>query len=547
MPPLSSSSAFPTCSRCMRSGFAQRAARNTQQVRRLSTPLQDAKSDHEEKKQEKEQGAMSRRLAALSEEGLESGGRSARKAVEEAGFDEGLKQELLERIATASFRNEHAGAISQAEMPNSASRHSRDIAGATPWSGTETVHDASLRMLNDSYKPLKPIRGSSTGPARGPPSKIDTGRPRNATSSGMRLANARDKTSIYAEMKDLPDEEREKFRKELKERFTPAARSAPVTLKGLESLANERIEDAIARGKFKNLPRGKAIERDYNASSPFINTTEYMLNRMIQRQDIVPPWIEKQQDIVSTSTRFRARLRADWRRHVARSISSRGGSLESQLALAEEYARAEAIDNPPAKKRTEKLNTIDSAGNLTQITLDGEILPSVTATTKDSQHITITEIPIDEEAQPLSPENELQISVDAPLEAAVEEPKTPPPRVAPFRDADWLRTERAYHQTAIDNLNQLTRSYNLMCPALAQRPYFFLDRELNSCYAEVAPQVAETIRERAVAPKPRFEAAPSNKPARILSNLAGPASKVYDEQRPQFGFRDLWREWFSKK
>ncbi|KAI4726908.1 hypothetical protein E4T49_05324 [Aureobasidium sp. EXF-10728] len=487
---------------------------------------------------------MSRRLAALSEQGLESGGRSARKAVEEAGFDEGLKQELLERIATASFRNEHAGAISQAEMPNSASRHSRDIAGATPWSGTESVHDASLRMLNDSYKPVKPVRRSSAGPSRGPPSKIDTGRPKNAPSSGLRLANARDKTSIYAEMKELPDEEREKFRKELKERFTPSARSAPVTLKGLESLANERIEDAIARGKFKNLPRGKAIERDYNASSPFINTTEYMLNRMIQRQDIVPPWIEKQQDIVSTSNRFRARLRADWRRHVARSIASRGGSLESQLALAEEYARAEAIDNPPAKKRTEKINAIDNAGHLTQITLDGEIKSTGTA---DSHQITITETPIDETAKPIPKEGELQISVDAPVEAMTEESKAPPPKVAPFRDADWLRTERAYHQAAIDNLNQLTRSYNLMCPALAQRPYFFLDRELNSCYAEVAPQVADAIRERAVAPKPRFEATSSNKPSRILGNLAGPASKVYDEQRPQFGFRDLWREWFSKK
>ncbi|CAD0090501.1 unnamed protein product [Aureobasidium vineae] len=542
MPPLSSS-ALPICSRCMRPGFAQRASRTIQQVRRLSTPPND---NHGEKEQEKEQGAMSRRLAALSEEGLESGGRSARKAVEEAGFDEGLKQELLERIATASFRNEHAGAISQAEMPNSASRHSGDIAGATPWSGTESVHDASLRMLNDSYKPLKPVQRSSAGPSRGPPSKIDTGRPRNAPSSGLRLANARDKTSIYAEMKELPDEEREKFRKELKERFTPSARSAPVTLKGLESLANERIEDAIARGKFKNLPRGKAIERDYNASSPFINTTEYMLNRMIQRQDIVPPWIEKQQDIVSTSNRFRARLRADWRRHVARSIASRGGLLESQLVLAEEYARAEAIDNPPAKKRTEKINTIDNAGHLTQITLDGEITPSGTAATKDSQQITITEIPIDEAAKPISKEGELQISVDAPVEVVVE-PKAPPPKVAPFRDADWLRTERAYHQAAIDNLNQLTRSYNLMCPALAQRPYFFLDRELNSCYAEVAPQVADAIRERAVAPKPRFEATSSNKPSRILGNLAGPASKVYDEQRPQFGFRDLWREWFSKK
>ncbi|CAC9888058.1 unnamed protein product [Aureobasidium pullulans] len=457
MPPLPSST-LPICSRCMRPRFAERVAQNVRQVRQFSTPPQDAQTGHEEK--DKAQGAMSRRLAALSEEGLEAGGRSARKAVEEAGFDVGLKQELLERIATASFRNENASAFAQAEMPDSASRHSRDIAGATPWSGTESVHDASLRMLNDAYKPLKPVRGPSRGPSRGPPSKIDTGRPRNAPSSGVRLANARDKTSVYAHMKELPDDEREKFRKELKERFTPGARSAPVTLKGLESLANERIEDAIARGKFKNLPRGKAIERDYNASSPFINTTEYMLNRMIQRQDIVPPWIEKQQDIISTSNRFKARLQI--------------------------------------------MNTVDNAGHLTQVTLEGEINPSSTTVNGGSQQITITETPVDETANPTLEGGEVHMSIDAPSEAVAEASLTPPPRVAPFRDADWLRTEKAYHQAAIENLNQLTRSYNLMCPALAQRPYFFLDRELNACYAEIAPQVADAIRERAVAPKPSW-------------------------------------------
>ncbi|KAI5248151.1 hypothetical protein E4T43_01543 [Aureobasidium subglaciale] len=545
MPPLPSSTLL-ICSRCMRPRFAERVARTSQNVRRYSTPPKDEHRNHEEKEQEKKQGAMSRRLAALSEDGLEYGGRSARKAVEEAGFDESLKQELLERIATASFQNKHAGAISQAEMPDSASRQSRDIAGAAPWSGTESLHDASSRMLNDSYKPLKPVGRPSRGPSSGPPRKIDTGRPASVPSSGIRLANARDKTSVYAHMKDLPDDEREKFRKELKERFTPAARSAPVTLKGLESLANERIEDAIARGKFKNITRGKPIERDYNASSPFINTTEYMLNRMIQRQDIVPPWIEKQQDIISTSNRFRGRLRADWKRHVARSIASKGGSLESQLALAEEYARAEAIENPPANKKTEKINTVDNAGQLKQITLDGETKSSDTAATGEAQRITITESPVDEAAKPLPKEGEVQISINTASEASVEAPSTPPPRVAPFRDPEWLRVEVAYHRAAIENLNQLTRSYNLMCPALAQRPYFFLDRELNSCFAEVAPQVAEAIRERAIAPKPRYQAASSNRPARILGNLAGPESKVYDEQKPQFGFRDLWREWFRK-
>jgi hypothetical protein len=534
MPPLSPL-ILPVCSRCLRYKLAVPAAQIGQQVRYLSTPPEDAPSNGEKK----EQGAMSRRLAGMSEESLETGGRSARKAVEEAGFDEGLKRDLLERIATATFRSEHAGALSQADMPDNADRQSRDIAGAKPWSGTESLQDASHRMLNDSFKPLK----TSRAPSRGPPRRIDTGRPKSAPSSGARLANARDKTSTYAYVKDLPEDERKRFQKEMKERFTPAARSAPMTLRGLESLANERIEDAIARGKFRNLPRGKAIERDYGASSPFIDTTEYLLNKMIQRQDIVPPWIEKQQDIILTATRFRARLRSDWRRHVARSIASRGGSLESQTQLAEEYAQAEAFTDQSAEAKAETINTVDTAGQISKVTLESEIRFSDAGT---AEEIIISQSPVDGAANPLPGAEKSQASVETPSGVPAEAALPTRPRVAPFRDADWSRTERSYQQLAIENLNSMTRSYNLMCPALAQRPYFSLDRELDSCYKEVAPQVADAIRERAVASKPRYEITTTKSPS-ILGNLAGPASKVYDEQRPQFGFRDLWREWFSKK
>lgn len=65
------------------------------------------------------------------------------------------------------------------------------------------------------------------------------------------------------------------------------------------------------------------------------------MNKMIQRQDIVPPWIEKQQELVKTVNVFRARLRSDWRRQAVRAIASRGGTFEEQIHAAEEYARAE--------------------------------------------------------------------------------------------------------------------------------------------------------------------------------------------------------------
>ena len=62
-------------------------------------------------------GAMSRRLADMTDEALESGGRSARKAMEEAGFSEELKRQLESRIEDSSFRSENPSAFAQTEMP----------------------------------------------------------------------------------------------------------------------------------------------------------------------------------------------------------------------------------------------------------------------------------------------------------------------------------------------------------------------------------------------------------------------------------------------
>lgn len=269
------------CSRCLRAGGAKSIEARGRSIRYASSDAaaaegrQDGEQSEPRKEKEKEKGAMSRRLSELSEESLESGGRSARKAVEEAGFSEELKRKLEDKIANASFKSENASAFAQASMPASAGRGTRDIAAARPWSGTESVEDASLRMLNDAYKPMR-VAPRVPG-LRGPPKSIDTGRPKNRIGAGTRLANARDRTSMYESIRDsgLSDQEREKLRQEMKMRFAPTARAVPGTITGLQSLADERIQDAIARGKFKNLPRGQKIERDYNMSSPFIDTTEY--------------------------------------------------------------------------------------------------------------------------------------------------------------------------------------------------------------------------------------------------------------------------------
>jgi hypothetical protein len=495
---------------------------------------------------------MSRRLEEMASDNLETGGRSARKAVEEAGFSEELKARLQEKITSAGFKSDNTSAFAQVEMPTSAGRQARDLAGAQPWMGSESAIDTSARMLQDAHKPLR-FKGSGKGVGIRSPGKVDTGRASSTPKTGARLANARDKTSFYETMKDqnMSEEERAKYRQELKDRFSSSARIAPASIQGLTSLANERIEDAIARGQFRNLPRGQKLERDHNASNPFLDTTEYFMNKMIQRQDIVPPWIEKQQELVATSTRFRGQLRASWRRHVSRSIASRGGSLEDQMRFARALALAESIHNPQGKK-VEKINAVSEDGQVSQITLAGELKPTSTDDLVPVENeIEILEQILNDDGSLKAPDQRVKITTDVPgaepspeIANAKEEVS---PDMPPFRDPEWEKTERSYHTTAINELNNINRSYNLMAPAIAQKPYFNLDRELKACFAEVAPQVADAIKEKALSPKVKSIELVGHRPGSVLDKFStSTAVNVYDETKPQYGFKQFWSDLFTK-
>ncbi|KXJ97009.1 hypothetical protein Micbo1qcDRAFT_155749, partial [Microdochium bolleyi] len=232
-----------------------------------------------------EPGAMSQRLQEATEEALLTGGRAGRKAVEEAGFSDELKERLFSRIQDAKFRAEHAGAFAEAGIPRAADRDAYAAATTPAWTGTESTEDAVLRMLNDAHKPLARNLRSAGKPKYPDLQPVELRiRPEARPSAGQRVASAREKAAVYTGLgmkgkkdTDLTDEEREARTAEFRERFKPAGRTMPATLQGLASLANERIEDAIARGQFKNIPRGPGIERDKRADNPFIDTTEYIM------------------------------------------------------------------------------------------------------------------------------------------------------------------------------------------------------------------------------------------------------------------------------
>lgn len=475
-----------------------------------------------------EPGPMARRLEEATEEALFTGGRAGRRAVEDAGFNDELKNRLLSKIADAKFRVEHDSALREAglvgSVPEAAGQGARDIAASQPWTGQETTSDAVLRMLDDAHKPLRPeLRGrSKVSPSAIP---VDMRLKRQPSVSTVRkVANAKEAAGAYVDMglkakgSQLTDEERDARRKELQERFMPAARALPNTISGLAALANERIEDAIARGQFKNIPRGKGIERDARADNPFIDTTEYIMNKMIQRQDIVPPWIEKQQEVVKTATVFRGRLRNDWKRHAARMIASRGGTLEEQMRRAEEYARAEEIHNPrrrPSDQVSVPTNTTD---DVVMVAMRQEALP---------------EPPSDDKARD---------------EKALGTAEPEVTLTRPFRDATWEATERSYMELAISNLNNLTRAYNLMAPELAKKPYFNLERELKACFADVAPQLAGEIQERARRPTKPLLNPGEHGGGSLLDRFAreSKSSKVYDSKTPHYGFKEMWRDLWQR-
>lgn len=274
--------------------------------------------------------------------------------------------------------------------------------------------------------------------------------------------------------------------------------------------------------------------RDTRADNPFIDTTEYIMNKMIQRQNIVPPWIEKQQELVKTANIFRARLRNDWKRHAARTIASRGGSLEEQMQIADRYAEAERVYNP-RKRAVEQISLPTKATNDPVLVNIVQEAPSTLSSNPPVQVVEETKDGI------------IASDVAQPEACQLEPTPSSAPLPALFRIPSWEKAETSYLTLAIQNLNTLTRSYNLMAPDLAKKPYFSLERELRSCYADVAPQLSQTIKERAARPPKELVEKIGHRPGGVLERFASDKAVIYDSKKPLYGFKEFWNDLWGEK
>ncbi|GAO48848.1 hypothetical protein SAICODRAFT_24994 [Saitoella complicata NRRL Y-17804] len=322
-------------------------------------------------KDEEEPSALQRRFEALAETAAPTkldpmAGPAAYQPVDSPDsskpadeLESGLTKEDLARleqlVLDASFKNEHAGAFAQVTIPSSADKLTRQIAADRPWTGEESQADAVLRMLTDSHKPLR-MRGVAPkiqdptfvgGRVGSEPLQPPTGMSKRKT--GHRLLAAKEGVLEYTLDKETGTDARKKKRgpghSSLAEKLSPGFEGgAAASIGGLRTLADSRIEAAIARGEFAKLPgRGKPAVHDNLASSPFIDNTEYFLNRIIQRQGALPPWIEAQVELEERIEQFRAGLRDEWQRRVVRQIAFHGKSVDEQVARAEAYAESERL------------------------------------------------------------------------------------------------------------------------------------------------------------------------------------------------------------
>ena len=218
------------------------------------------------------------------------------------------------------------------------------------------------------------------------------------------------------------------------------------------------------------------------------------MNKMIKRQDLVPPWIEKQQDLVRAAAQLRSTLRTSWVRHVADAIAFRGGTTADQVARAEAYARAEA-----ALPRGKSIGEASVSASRTD-----------DAVFKDSQ----SEAPAPAETTTLAS----------------------PGR--PFRDTAWEQQQRNFLEQSIEKLNSMTRSYNLMAPDIAKKAYFSAGSELEAAFREGAPLVADELRGRSE----RKAAGPS-----LFGGFGGGGGVVVHERvGNEYGLKEFWKDLWKK-
>ncbi|ODQ49145.1 hypothetical protein PICMEDRAFT_9626 [Pichia membranifaciens NRRL Y-2026] len=301
---------------------------------------------------------MKRRLQQLAEEAHPSSADPNAGKIEDAfPYNKIEMHAKLDKIQNdpSNFQYQHQQAIGVSKLPASASKHTRDIALSKPWTGVETHYDASLRMLNDSIKPMKVKKSSNTiiTPPQPIRERIHDAREGALDYRLAKISNGGGKGKAAKQRGEDDDEWAEMYRERLLGPSMLLNDSFASVDNSIKSLADQRIMDAQRRGEFKNIRRGKPLEKGYGSTeNMFVDRTEYHLNQILKRQDALPPWIEKQGGCDLRILRFREELDKEWLQWVLNRVKGKfpGASEEELVARMATYAKNELEDTPGGER-----------------------------------------------------------------------------------------------------------------------------------------------------------------------------------------------------
>ncbi|CUA70157.1 hypothetical protein RSOLAG22IIIB_00505 [Rhizoctonia solani] len=99
------------------------------------------------------------------------------------------------------------------------------------------------------------------------------------------------------------------------------SRPNPVSVRGWNAMIEERIQQAQATGMFDKIEgRGKPLKQTVEEMNPFVAREEFLMNRIVRKNDAAPPWVELQKEAEKATLQLRELLISNWTRRMTRML-----------------------------------------------------------------------------------------------------------------------------------------------------------------------------------------------------------------------------------
>jgi hypothetical protein len=204
-----------------------------------------------------------------------------------------------------------------------------------PWDGEEPVNYSVLRMIMDKYRAPLRVEGAARRNIPQPQSNYIPAASQKEEKSSQkkkverevkaremkqnRIMNAKDAAFYYSFERKYPAarDEKNHIGDNVSKSTTKKdidwedwdLQETHISINDMGVLPDEMIRPARARGVFDDLPgRGKPLEEDPLINNPFVDRTEYYLNRIIQRNGAAPPWVMMQQEVDTDISTLRSQM-----------------------------------------------------------------------------------------------------------------------------------------------------------------------------------------------------------------------------------------------